>query len=497
MEPKKIEYKGKILSAKCECYNCNPEKGKIKKTAKTHDQFVTEFFYKYPDCNITFLTHYIATKVFIICKCNECEYEWTSRPDRLLAGHYRCPKCIGKRKITHEEFVKKFNLLQPNSRIIFLSKYNGERTKIKCKCSVCGNIWETLPNTLLKLIGTGCKQCNINEKVRTEAIKDHEGFLKRYCELNPNSNITFLSKWNGQRKPIKCKCNICNYVWSPNPNALLQKRTCGCPSCANKIKKTHKQFEKEYYELFPDSNIIFQSLYNNASKKITCYCTQCNNLWDSTPNNLLRGYGCSKCAGVKLKTDSEFKSEFYKRNPYSDIEIRGEYTNSRNKILCYCKKCDKEFNAIAGQVLWDKISCPYHSNISKIEQLVINMLDQVGIKYKSQVSFDECKNIISLRFDFKITDIRFKTFLLECQGEQHEHPIDFAGKGEEWAKKQFDLNQKRDKIKVDFCQETGKILEFIWYYEDTEEALINLLRKHIKPEYNMDEILNTTREQVA
>lgn len=92
--------------------------------------------------------------------------------------------------------------------------------------------------------------------------------------------------------------------------------------------------------------------------------------------------------------------------------------------------------------------------------------------------------------EYEINDERFITFLLEYQGEQHERPIDFAGKGEMWANEQFEYNQMRDQIKYNYCQKTGYHLEYIWYYEEDKiQALIDLLRKYIKPEFSLDEIL--------
>ena len=50
---------------------------------------------------------------------------------------------------------------------------------------------------------------------------------------------------------------------------------------------------------------------------------------------------------------------------------------------------------------------------------------------------------------------------IECQGGQHFFPVDFAGKGVEWACKEFDKLIKRDKRKKALCEEHGvKLLYF-------------------------------------
>ena len=40
---------------------------------------------------------------------------------------------------------------------------------------------------------------------------------------------------------------------------------------------------------------------------------------------------------------------------------------------------------------------------------------------------------------------------IECQGIQHFKPVDFAGKGKEWANQSFKENKKRDDNKLKKC----------------------------------------------
>lgn len=46
-------------------------------------------------------------------------------------------------------------------------------------------------------------------------------------------------------------------------------------------------------------------------------------------------------------------------------------------------------------------------------------------------------------------DAYFPSFelILEFDGEQHFFPVDFAGKGEEWAKEQHEIIKQHDEIK--------------------------------------------------
>lgn len=52
---------------------------------------------------------------------------------------------------------------------------------------------------------------------------------------------------------------------------------------------------------------------------------------------------------------------------------------------------------------------------------------------------------------------------IECQGEQHFKPVDFDGKGKEWAERSYKENVRRDEYKQKLCIENGITL---LYYSD-------------------------------
>ena len=267
----------------------------------------------------------------------------------------------------------------------------------------------------------------------------------------------------------------------------------------NDLATTHPELSKEWdyeknYPLTP------QDISAGSDKKVFWICSEGHSYLTSVKHRTNRR-NCPYCSGQKVlvgfndlaTTHPELSKEWdYEKNyPLTPQDVSA---GSGKKVFWICSEGHSYLATINNRT--NGSGCPYCSK-AKSEKFIETLLSNLGVYYKTQVSFQGCKDKSLLLFDFLIDDYRFEEFLIERQGEQHERPVDFAGKGKEWAKKQLESNQRRDKIKIDFCQETGKILEFIWYYEDAEEVLINLLRKHIKPEYNLDEILNIIREQVA
>lgn len=70
-----------------------------------------------------------------------------------------CKKCSDNlRKDTFESFLKKAQKVHGERYIYFKEKFNNSKTKIDVKCSVCHNIFQMRPNTILQ--GSGCPVCN-------------------------------------------------------------------------------------------------------------------------------------------------------------------------------------------------------------------------------------------------------------------------------------------------------------------------------------------------
>lgn len=281
----------------------------------THDDFISLLMKKNPKAK-TFdvISCYESYTTKITCKCKKCNYIWYPVPKQILKSG-GCPKCSGNVKLTHEEFLKKFEKQNSHYEIIeILSKYNGVMGKIKCKCIICDTIWDTSAGNLLNS-NTGCPVCSGN-KTRT-----HELFLRKFKQKNPYAeSISILSTYNGCFEKIKCKCKICQNEWDVVPNSLIQGT--GCPHCAKRriaaenVKyliqhKTVPMSHSEFVEKFKKSNPYFEQIemlgeYNHSKVKIKCKCKMCQNEWDALPSSLLGKAGCPKCS----HTSTSFMEQF-------------------------------------------------------------------------------------------------------------------------------------------------------------------------------------------
>ena len=190
------------------------------------------------------------------------------------------------RKLTHEEFMKRFYVKNKNAENIeILGEYVNNKTKIKVRCKIDGYEWEITPNHLLN--GYGCPKCSGKYKTTEEFINE----LKKI-----NNNIEVLGEYVNAKIKIKCKCRIDGHEWEATPNSLLKGQ--GCPKCyenrrGDTLRLTHEEFINRMKKINSDIEILGE--YVNNAIKIKCKCKKDGYEWEAIPKNLLNGSGCPKC----------------------------------------------------------------------------------------------------------------------------------------------------------------------------------------------------------
>jgi hypothetical protein len=100
----------------------------------------------------------------------------------------------------------------------------------------------------------------------------------------------------------------------------------------------------------------------------------------------------------------------------------------------------------------------------------------MGYHIIPQKRFKGCKDKHTLPFDVYLKELHL---LIEYQGEQHYKPIDFAGKGEMWAKQEFEKTIKRDNVKIEYCKNHNIPIIIIpyWKKNNMEDYILNKLKE--------------------
>ncbi len=331
---------------------------------KSKETFLSEVMIASP--NVDLLEDYTSSTTPLLCRCKKCGHEWKGHPRSLLRG-INCPECgfrLGGGKVnrrTHTEFIEELSAISPSIEV--LGTYKNAQTKILCRCKTCGYSWETTPNSLLR--GSGCQKCAGLYPWTTEGFKEKISTI--------NSSIIVLGEYKNNRTKIKCKCATCSFEWDANPSNLLSGH--GCPRCGDVLTKTNEQFIQEAQKGI-NPNVELLGKYVTAKTPIKCRCKVCGYEYETLPANIIKGFGCAKCAGSAKKTKDEFETQLAMIDP--TVIVLDEYINHFTKLRCRCTRCGNEWLSTPANLLAGH-GCQRCSRASTsfMEQYVLSALSLV------------------------------------------------------------------------------------------------------------------------
>lgn len=296
--------------------------------------------------------------------------------------------------------------------------------------------------------------------------KTHDEFVESVKMINPN--IEIVGEYVNAKTKVLCRCLIDGYEWCATPDSILHGA--GCPECgrkkvSKKLKKSNEKFLQEMQAINP--NIMILDKYVNDNTKVKCRCKVDGYEWLSKPNYLLGGHGCHRCSNAERYNTDSFVEKMSIVN--SNIEILGEYINSHTKIECRCLLCEHKWSTSPNNLISGK-GCP-QCNTSKGEQRIKIFLEENKKEYILQYTFEDCRNINKLPFDFYLPDYNM---CIEYDGQQHFESINHFG-----GKEKLNLRQLRDNIKTEYCQRNNiKLLRIpYWEFENIESILNKELLK--------------------
>ncbi len=176
---------------------------------------------------------------------------------------------------------------------------------------------------------------------------------------------------------------------------------------------------------------------------------------------------------VVKKITSDFKYEI--GDIVDGLRIINRYRKPGYKYYDYCCTVDQYNGTIREDHLVRGHGCPIcHNSIG--EKQVKKYLTKHKINFIQQHTFDDCKHIKELPFDFYLPDYNV---CIEYDGIQHFEPVDFGGKGQEWACQQFENLKLRDGIKNTYCTTNNVLLCRIKYTQNVKTTL-DLFFKNLK-----------------
>ena len=368
--------------------------------------------------------------------------------------------------LTHEEFMLRFENCN-NEYVSVIGKYQGSDLPIKCKCSICGEEFESTPYRILH----GAKHIKCARKLASEKRKcNYSDLIERIHKINPD--IELLGEYVNFHTKMKFKC-ICGEICEATPDHLVNGGLCyecGRKRASNNYKRTQEEFEKEVGS--KNGNIKIIGKYKSIKDKIDTKCLVCGYEWRPIAEQLVKEVpnGCPKCSG-RIITNQEFVNQLKHLHP--NLIPLEKYVKSDKKIKFHCLDCDADVY-IAPSKLKSGQGCPHcqrsHGEI-KVEKCLINS----KLDYVPQYRIDNPQNQSSnFYYDYAILNNKNIIALIEYDGIGHFEPVDFAGKGEEWALQNLEKTKFRDGIKNQYCKDNNIPLLRIPYWEyNNIDKLVN------------------------
>ena len=231
---------------------------------------------------------------------------------------------------------------------------------------------------------------------------------------------------------------------------------------AGKCKDLSNQYFGDWY-------VLERAQVDNKHPYWKCQC-KCGTIKNVRGESLTNGrsQSCGKCASIYSIKDNLMDKIFLK------LKVIGyDQEMSKQKGRAYwITQCDcGTIKSYRASQLLDGSAQSCGCLRSSLEEQTSKVLNKYNIDYKKEYSFPDLFDNKPLYFDFALFKNNQLIALIECNGLQHYSPIEYFG-GEE----KFNLQQKHDAMKYDYCNNHHIPLYIIKYNDKIEERVIECLQ---------------------
>ncbi len=346
------------------------------------------------------------------------------------------------------EFIEKAIIIHGNKFDYSKVEYNGSHTKVSIICPEHGVFFQSPTN---HLSGNGCPKCAWKYSHGKYRLTTLEIFLKQAKEIHEDKYDYSKVEWNNTRTKITIICSI-HGEFSQIPQNHIRLK-CGCRKCGREVTKTKlNKYNTDFF--LSNAKKVHGERYDyskthcfNATDKLEITCL-IHGPFEQIANQHLKGHGCPSCNFDQMAKDRTMGKELF---IYKAKEIFGDkydyskvnYVNGQKNVIVVCQT-HGGFEVTPNNHLSKKSGCPI-CNESKLERELASILDKQNVKYERQKKF---KWLGRQSLDLYLPE---HNLAIECQGIQHFKPVDFGGKGEDWANKSFEEIKERDDKKLKKC----------------------------------------------
>jgi len=310
--------------------------------------------------------------------------------------------------------------------------------------------------------------------------------IKLWLKLNNKSFELLSEEYENNYINLKWKClkNTCNEVFEMNWNCVINGQNCSyCHGqqvgLSNCLAIKNPQLASEWHPT-KNGDLTPYDVTWCSGKSVWWLCSK-GHEWDIIIANRTNGNNCPYCSGRYASKEYNLllvNPELCKEWDYNKNNKKPEeYTpNSISKVYWKCNKCGWEWKAKIHNRNNNR-GCP-QCNKSEGEKAIKKWLENNQIYYICQKEFSNLIGINKgkLSYDFYLSQYNL---LVEYQGEQHDHPVDFKGKGMKYAEKEFKKQVEHDKRKKEYAKNNNIELLEIWYwdFDNIEKILDEIIKR--------------------
>lgn len=229
------------------------------------------------------------------------------------------------------------------------------------------------------------------------------------------TEYTITGKYNGRLKEIAVYHSVCNKTYFPIPKNILAKKS-SCGHCSGRITPTRTDVHATLDKMYSPKEYILLTTFTKL-KDLVFVRHSCGYEYKVELTRLLHGRKCNNCFGNRLVTNDEFINSVLEMagGEYTFLE---PYINDSTKLRVMHNKCSTIYSVAPTDFKRGK-RCPKckFTERSKGEKIIYKVLDDLGIFYESEKSFNGLKGKHrKLRFDFFVPEYNL---LIEFDGKQH------------------------------------------------------------------------------
>ena len=303
-------------------------------------------------------------------------------------------------------------------------------------------------------------------------------YVKGFIEGEDGNGCKLLSEeyFNTDEKLlIQCACSE---VFEASFSKFFHRDKRQCNKCGKNIASENRKTPKDLVirTIEEQGCKVISDNYKDTKTVLEISCSICGQHY-FTSFKLFKRRNKNKCndcsrkiAGeIRMKDISEMKNFIEVESLSGCLLLSTESNGIFDELKIMCKCGEIFYNTYRNFKKENQRSClKCNPNFSKGEVRIMNYLNDNGVIYETQYSFEDCKSVYVLRFDFAIFHDSRILFLIEYQGRQHYQPIDYFG-GED----AFIQSKMRDEIKINYCKENCIELLTIpyWDFDNIEKIL--------------------------